>query len=599
MRRFLLAALAAALALPAAAQQVRLRISAEPEIVDAVRANSLVISELVRARDEERAAAPRDVVAAAQADYARIVGTLFEAGHYGPVVSIEIDGVEAEGLAVVGQRAPVREVVITVLPGPLFVFGEARIGPLARGTELPDGFARGLPAETQVLRGAAAASVEAWRARGHAFAEIGEQDLVADYATRRLDARIAVAPGPRLRYGPLVVTGNERVRTRQIERIAELREGRVYDPEEIREAAARLNRTGAFRSVAVVEADAPGPNDTLPLTLQVVEQLPRRIGAGAEISSTDGLSVNAFWLHRNLTGFADALRLGTEVTGIGGGAGDPDYELTFSYNRPATFNSETDLVITGELAYEDEPGYRARTGSLEAAAQRIVSDEFQYSYGLGYRFSDVSDAFGRRTFQVLSLPLKAEYDRRVDELNPVDGYYVALEARPFYGVEGTDGGARAYADLRGYQGFNIGEFEDRVVAALRVQAGSVVGPSLSEVPPDYLFFSGGGGTVRGQDYEVLGQTLPSGRLVGGKSFLGLSAELRVGVTEAIGVVGFADYGLVSPQSDWSDPEDHAGVGLGARYDTGIGPIRLDVAVPVGGPGDPSGVEFYLGIGQAF
>jgi translocation and assembly module TamA len=603
MRTYLLGAVAAAAllvaALPAMAQQVRLRIAAEEEVVDAVRANSLVISEIVRAREEDRVADRRDIIASAQADYTRIVGTLFEQGYYGPVVSIRVDGREVADLATVGDDSPVREVVIAVEAGPAFLFGRTEAGPLAPGTEIPEGFARGARAETQVLRNTVSAGVDAWRARGHAFAELGRQDLIADYQTRRLDAQLVFAPGPRLTYGPITVSGNRRVRGKQIERIAELQPGRTYDPQEIADAAERLNRTGAFRSVAIVEADEPGPGDTLPLAIQVVEQLPRRLGAGAEISTTDGLSLSAFWLHRNLTGFADALRFETSITGVGGNAGDPDYTIGLTYNRPATFNSETDLFVNGEIAYEDRPGYRARTGSLEVGASRIVSDRYNYSYGIGYRYSDVTDAFGRRTFQVLSLPLEAEYDRRDDSLNPADGYYILAEARPFTGIEGTDSGARVFADLRGYEGFDVGEFEDRVVAAARIQLGSVVGPILRDVPPDYLFFSGGGGTVRGQEFESLGEILPSGRLVGGKSFLGLSAEMRVGVTETIGVVGFADYGLVSPESDWSDFDDHAGVGLGARYNTGIGPIRLDVAVPVGGPGDPSGVEFYLGIGQAF
>jgi translocation and assembly module TamA len=603
MRTILLTAVAAggiALgAAPATPQQVRLRVAADEDIVDRVRANSLVIEEIAREREEGGRAPRRDIVASAQADYTRIVGTLFEAGYYGPVVSITIDGREAAELPAMGSDVPVQEVVITVRQGPAFLFGRTAAGPLAPGTELPEGFARGRPAEAEVLRDTVSAGVDAWRDRGHAFAELGRQDLVADYQTRRLDAQLVFAPGPRLSYGPVAVTGNERVRGKQIQRIADIRPGRTYDPGELARAAERLNRTGAFRSVAIVEAEAPGPGDTLPLAIQVVEQLPRRIGAGAELGTSEGLSLTAFWLHRNLTGFADALRFDASIEGLGGDRGDPDFTLGLTYNRPSTFNPETDLYVDSELSYEDQPGYRARTGSIEVGASRIVSDEFNYSYGIGYLYSDVTDAFGRRTFQVLSLPLEAEYDRRIDPLNPVDGYYVRAEARPFTGIENADDGLRVFADLRGYQGFNVGTFEDRVVAAARVQLGSVVGPDLSDIPPDYLFFSGGGGTVRGQEFESLGEILPSGRLVGGRSFLGLSAEMRVGVTETIGVVGFADYGLVSPESDWSDSNDHAGIGLGARYDTGIGPIRLDVAVPVGGPGDPSGVQFYLGIGQAF
>ncbi|MFO6465895.1 autotransporter assembly complex protein TamA [Jannaschia sp. KMU-145] len=579
--------------LPASAAQLQLALPADEDLSESLTAASLTVGAI---REAEGAPVRRDVVAAAQADYRRLVAVLFEAGYFGPVISIQIDGVEAAALPVISRQDPIGTVTISVQSGPRFLFRETRIAPVAPGTELPEDFAPGRPAGTDVLRRTTAAGIDRWRALGHAKAELAGQDIVADHAANRLDAALALAPGPKLQYGPLFVEGAERVRENRITRIADLRQGRVFDPEQVDEAARRLVRTGAFRSVSITEADEIGPANTLPMTVQVVERLPRRFGAGAELSSEDGLSLSTFWLHRNLSGAADSFRVEGEIEGIGGDTGGEDFRLSFAYNRPATFNPETDLYASAFIESLDQPNFQSDRVGFEVGARRIVDEEFNYSYGIAYEQSKVEDAFGRRDFSILSLPLEAEYNRRNDDLNPTDGFYIEASAEPFYGFRTAGAGIRFLADLRGYQGFGS---EDRTVVAARLQLGSVVGPDLADTPAADLFFSGGGGTVRGQEFQSLGVTLPSGRLVGGKSFLGFSGELRQGVTEKIGVVGFVDMGLISPNSDWSDGDTHVGAGLGIRYNTGIGPIRVDLGLPVSGPGDPSGVAIYIGIGQAF
>lgn len=581
------------LSAPVAAADLTLVLPPDEDLGDSLRAASLTKTAV-----DENELERRDLVAAAQADYQRLVSVLFENGYFSPVVTIQVDGVEAAALASVGSTTPVDRIVITVQSGPRFLFREARIAPVAPGTELPEGFRSGAVAGTEPIRQAARAGVEGWRAAGHAKAEIAGQDIVADHPAQALDARLTLAPGPRLQYGPTFVEGSEAVRARHIQRIADLRQGDVFDPEEIRASARRLQRTGAFSSVAIIEGETIGPDATLPMTIQVVERLPRRFGFGAEISTDEGFSTSAFWLHRNLTGYADSLRIEGEVGGVGGDSGGADFRLGFAYNRPSTFNPETDLFVNGGIERLDEPNFETDRVFIESGARRIVSEEFQYEYGIGYEYSKDTDAFGERTFSTLSIPLSATYDRRDDPLNTADGYFIEAGVRPFAGFEDAGSGVALDADLRGYQGFG-GDDRDRTVIAARLQLGSIVGPELDEVPSNTLFFSGGGGSVRGQEFQSLGVELPSGDLVGGRSVLNLSTEIRQKVTDSIGIVGFVDFGLVSPDSTFGDAETHSGAGLGVRYDTGIGPIRFDIGVPLSGPDDPSGVEIYIGIGQAF
>lgn len=576
---------------PVAAQQAALTAPGAPKsLADTLRGASLVLSTLAETRP-----APADVMAAARADYGRLLGALYDQGHYSGVISIRVDGREAADIPALHTPDRIGRVDITVQPGPPFRFARAQIAPLAPGTELPPGFAPGQPAPSGVISQAAQAGVDGWRDLGHAKAEPAGQDITADHARALLDARIALAPGPRLRFGPVTVTGNQRVRTARVAQIAGLPEGRVFSPDDMRRAAERLRRTGAFRSVTLQEAEDIGPGDLLPIDILVTEEKPRRIGFGAEIASSEGLTLTGYWLHRNLLGGAERLRFDGEISGIGGETGGEDYSLSASFSRPATFTPDTSLTFDALLEARSEPDYDIESFELGGGLAHVFSESLSGAVSLNYRQSRITDATGTTDFSTLSLPISLTWDRRDDRLNPTQGVYLDAEAMPFVGLSGADSGARLTAEARAYRGFADG----RIVAAARLQLGSVLGASLDGTPRDFLFYSGGGGTVRGQDYQSLGVTaLPGGVRSGGQHFLGLQAELRTRVTEKIGLVAFYDWGYVAAE-DWGDGFDgtHSGAGLGLRYQTPIGPIRLDVAVPVSGGGE--GAQIYLGIGQAF
>lgn len=540
----------------------------------------------------------QDILAAAQADYARLIGELYADGYFSPVISIRVNGREASSIPAISAPPLVRQVDITVQTGPPFRFGRARIAPTPTFAELPAGFATGEPASTEILREAVDAGIASYRALGHAKAAVSRQTITARHTQQRLDADIRLDPGPRLRFGRLNIRGNQAVRTERVRDIAGLPTGRVFDPDEVDRAATRLRRTGAFSSVSLTEAAEIGAGDTLDISAQVVEAKPRRFGFGAELSTQEGLTVSSFWLHRNLFGGAERFRVEGEISGIGGETGGEDYELGFRFNRPATFNEDTDFYASGRIESLDEPNFKSDHVALEAGIRRYARPEREYTFGIGFEAAKTEDAFGTRNFRVLTFPLGAKFDYRDNALNPKSGYFARASVTPFVGISGTDDGVRTYLDARAY--YSTGR-DDRLTFAVRGQVGSVSGPSLANAPTDFLFYSGGGGTVRGHEYQSLGVELPSGDVIGGRAFLGLSTEIRVQTSERLSVVGFFDAGYIGQERfpDGSSGRWHTGAGAGLRYNTGIGPVRLDLAVPLTGPGDPSGFEIYIGIGQAF
>lgn len=571
---------------------------ASDDLADRLRNASLLISIAGEDADEVQ-----EVLAAARAEYARMLGVLYDEGHFGGVVNVLIDGREAADLSPLDPPRAIRQIEVQVQPGPQYRFSRAEVDPLAPDTDLPEGFRVGEPAQVPAIRTAVTSAVGAWRDAGYAKVDVEGQQIVARHPDRRVEASIDVAPGPRVTFGRFAVTGNDGVRQDAIRRIAGFPEGERFSPERMERSARRLRDTGAFRSVSLTEAEDLQPGDVLPMTVTVVEERPRRFGFGAEYDTSEGARLTAFWLHRNLLGGAERLRFDALVGGVGSNREEGefnqdgiDFAFGAAFTRPATLNPDTDFVIGLTAAQDSEPDFSSQSLNFTTGFSRNIRDRFIADVRVGYFYSRDEDARGVTEYSLLTFPVMATTDRRNDQLNPTGGWYAMAGATPFVGLNDASGtGARLTGDGRVYLGF--GE-EKRFVAAARVQFGSIVGADLLDVPNDYRFYSGGGGTVRGFEYESLGVTI-DGIPSGGASFFGVSGEARIGVTQSIQTVAFVDYGYVGKSAFYDDEGgDHIGAGLGLRYVTPIGPIRLDVAVPVSGESDAD-FQVYVGIGQAF
>jgi translocation and assembly module TamA len=576
----------------AAALTVQINGDLPEDILDRLSGASLLVEQA-----NNTDAASQDPYASAKADYARLLSVLYEAGYFGAEISIKLDGREAANVAAINAPKSANSAVIAIQPGPVFRYGTAQVQPIAPGTELPKGFATGETAGLSSLRGASEKAISGWRDRGYAKAKIVDQKVTADHRNAILNAALQVNAGQQLKFGNLTVKGNKRVRTERILDIAGYPQGEVFSPEALDKSAKRLRRTGAFGSVAFSEAENVGLNQTLDITLDISEQRRRRVGFGGDVSTSDGLSLSAFWMHRNLLGGAERLRIEGEISGIGGDTGGDDYRLSARFERPATFGPDRDLYALAEIEELNEVNYFTRQATIGAGVNWIASERREYEYGIGLMAAETRDAFGEDEYLLFIIPAETRRDYRDNKLDATKGYYLRANATPFAAIRGADDGVRAFADYRIYRSFGV---ERPVTLAFRAQLGSVIGPSLADAPSDFVFYSGGGGTVRGQPYESLGVDV-GGLIAGGRSFLGLSAEARFKVTETIGIVGFYDYGFIGSDAFPSEGsgDSQSGAGIGVRYQTPIGPIRFDVAVPVNGPNDSNNFEIYIGIGQAF
>lgn len=545
----------------------------------------------------------QDLLAAARADYARLLGNLYNDGYYDAVINITLDGREAAQIAPLDAPDRVNRVVVQVIPGQVFKFSRADIAPVAPGTEIPREYRRGETAGMGVIKDAATEGVAGWRAVGHAKADLDQTDITADHPARQVDSRVSLTPGPVVTFGDMPVTGLQRLREKRLREIAGFPTGRRFDPETLDAVRKRLRRSGVFSAITLAEADALRDGNVLDVGLTVVEAKPRRVGAGFEISNNDGAAISGYWLHRNLFGGAERLRFDGKLSDIGSGTSGQDYEFTARIDRPSTFARDFTLYGTAGVARMREDDYDSDSANVGIGLDYYRNDNLSGGVRLEYRAQKVTDDGGTTDFRLLALPLSGIWDRRDSDTDPKRGTWVSAELTPFTGLnDATGSGTRMLVEGRAYRSF--GE-EERLTFAGRARVGSVFGPAIEQTPRDYLFYSGGGGTVRGQPYESLGVEVipgPDGPIkTGGLSTAILNAETRFQVRERIGLAAFVDAGRVWTGNGFEGEADwHAGAGVGVRYTTPIGPIRLDVAAPVGGGADTGeGVQIYLGLGQAF
>ncbi|WEX77160.1 autotransporter assembly complex protein TamA [Sinorhizobium numidicum] len=538
----------------------------------------------------------------ARDDRERILAALYEKARYGGTVSILINGQDIDSLPPDPSFPDDKAVPVTVsiTPGPAFTLGSVRLEGDAKGLDPATyDLKRGARADSTLIIKAGEQIVNDLKEQSRPLAKLTERSVIADHATSTVDVTISADGGPVAPVGQLTVTGTKTVDPEFVRDYSRLNHGRPYSPENIRKAAERLRLLNVFSSVTINEADALAPDGTMPMNIQVSEGKHRYFGFGGQVSTTDGLGLQGYWGHRNLFGRAESLRIEGSVDRIGEttDVGGLDYSAAVLFAKPGAFGPASTFTASVRAAIVDPDAYRAKTITAAVGAGFELSPQDTASVGAELGWADIEDAFGSNSYLTASIPLEYVRDTRDDKLNATEGYRALINARPSYEIEGKTFFSSFEASASGY--YALGS-EKRFVLAGKLGAGVLVGgDELADIPATRRFFLGGGGSVRGYSYQEISPRNASNDLTGGRSYVSGSLEARIAVTETIGIVPFIDAGSVSASTtpDFSDIRTGAGIGL--RYATPFGPIRLDFAVPLNKY--PGGTDYgiYAGIGQSF
>ena len=587
----------------AVAFEVKLSVAGDNgDLEDTLEETSSLVSE-----SDAGAPSAATLLALAREEPARLTAALYQEGYYSGRITVAVAGraVEEIGPDFAAPEAGPIPVTIDVDPGPLFHFGRIAIAngdevaPAGANADFAEtaGLVEGAPARSRAILEAGNRIVASWKERGHAFAKVVSRNVTADHAAQTIDVAFTVDPGPAARFGEVEVKGAERFETELLRSRAGIPAGERYSPEALKAARKRLSKLDGLRGVRIVEGDTPDTEGRIPITIEVTERKARYFGANAAVSSVDGAEVGAYWGHRNVFGGGESLRLDATVSNLGSNAAkDLEYETKLSLTRPSIANAYTDYKMTLAVKHEEPDSYQSDEATFSVGAAHQFSPFLTGEAAVKTSWIQTEDVFGDSEFVLLSLPGELVYDTRDNPLDATRGWRGALFAEPAADLLNSTAFVRTHAQLSGYTEISK---TPRVVVAGKVGVGTVAGADLEDVPATSRFLAGGGGSVRGYAFRSIGPDF-AGESVGGLSIVEMSGELRIQVTDSIGIVPFVDAAFVNSDSFFGgDSETAVGVGVGLRYHTAIGPIRFDVATPLDKLAGEPEVVFYVGLGQAF
>nr|HPR08805.1 BamA/TamA family outer membrane protein [Denitromonas sp.] len=414
---------------------------------------------------------------------------------------------------------------------------------------------------------------------------------------KAVDVHFKVDPGPPAVYGWVGVSGAPTLDHQTVLEQSKLTPGRRFRPSDLKRARDRLVKMPSVESVRIVEGRSVDAGGGLPVNLEVIERKPRYFGATASVSTTDGAEVEAHWGHRNFFGQGEHLRVEGTVSRIGSeDISQLEFDAAAIYTKPGILDVDTDLFSEFRVTREHPDAYESMDGGVKVGLARVFNPNLSGSIALAAKFSRVDDAFGTSDYLLVSLPVEAAYDTRDNRVDATRGVSISGALIP---TADTISGATFVKSEFHAAAYRSLDGDGRAVLAGRVSAGSVAGASLADVPASTRFFAGGGGSVRGYEYRSLGPTI-DGEVIGGLGYVGATAELRLRVSDSFGLVPFIDFASVTDKA-WPslDGDYYVGAGLGLRYYTALGPLRIDVATPLTECDNNPTVAVYVGLGQSF
>jgi translocation and assembly module TamA len=505
---------------------------------------------------------------------------------------------QAQVAFVVDTRTSPAHVTMTVTPGPSFRLAKVAFV-LASGEKAPllqrlgaaaAGLTVGGPALSAPVEAANARIVALYAENGHPFAAINERHAVVDVATDTMAVTYVIEPGAAARFGATDVKGLNRVDREFVTRRIAWNEGAPYDERKVDATRQDLIRSGLFSAVQASHAAAPAADGTVAMTIAVTEGPPRSVGAGAGYNTNVGFGARTFWEHRNLFGEGEDLRLSA-------GAAQRQLGLAANFRRPDLLVRHQDLVADAELLQEKTDAYNSHRIRGFVGLEELMIPHYTLGGGVSLERAYLTQSTQNENYMLLGTPIYVRRDTTDDLLDPTEGTRSTLTVTPYHGLLEHDFNfVSTRVEGRIYR--RIGDSRKYVVAVYAA-LGSIVGASLAGLPPDKRLYAGGAGSVRGYGYQRAGPLDMNDLPIGGRSSLELGGEFRYRITNTIGIVPFVDAGNVYPGSLPNRASLFYGAGLGLRYYTAIGPVRLDVAFPIGKRGSDSAIQVYISVGQAF
>ena len=521
-------------------------------------------------------------------DRTRFLQLLKSRGFYGAGIHTDVDTGPRPALVTfhVTQGPPytLARVMVKLDPHPL-------TPPVSVPTAEALGLAEGSPIRARAVLDAGNEFLRRLKLQGFPFPKLAERRVVVDHAVRSASISLVADPGPTALLARPAIDGLLSVKESVVRVHVPWKEGDRYGVELLEKAQRNLSGTGLFSTVRVTPGAAVDDRGLLPVTITLTERTHRSIAAGLSYKTDEGPGLKLSWEHRNAFHGGERVRVSAAVS-------DFTRNVETRFQKPFFLRDDQWLRLSLRAADDRPDAYTSKSVESSGFIDRELPSHMRLGAGAAFKDSRVTKFDREDRFRLVSLPVNFQRDTSDDLLNPARGGRAAIRFTPFVNTIGEDFTFfKAYARYRHYIALSK---KPSLVGAASIAAGTIRGARLREIPADELFYAGGGGSIRGYSYQSVG-TLVGGEPEGGRSLLEMSAEVRLSISERMGVVLFMDGGSAFAGASFDSREPiRWGAGTGLRYFTPIGPLRFDVGVPLDRrEGIDDSFQIYVSLGQAF
>jgi translocation and assembly module TamA len=521
-------------------------------------------------------------------DVPLLIKTLRSRGYYDARIETSIDK----------ERQPV-EVVFRIDTGPPYLLKEVEITLIDPFSG--DDFTTPRPEEIGLVIGhrirhkdildAEQRLLQWFKRHGYPLVKREKREVVVDHASQTFAITFFIKIGPIARFGPTWLKGLVSVREDFVMGKLPWKEGDIFNGDHLERLRKALMATGLFANVKVNTSKELDLKGYLPIVVDVKESVPRTVKLGGSFKTDEGPGGKISWEHRNFFGRGERLTLKGSASGI-------DYAADARLRKPDFYRADQALILGLRLAEDKPDAYTSRNISTLFQIERVLRRGMDIRGGVAFRISDIEQLGDEDRFRLLFFPLGFDWDTSDHLLDPSRGGRLNLEFIPFHDFYGED--LDFFKHLLQYSRYLALSRKPSIVFAARATLGFMYGADRDDIPADVRFYAGGGGSIRGYAYQSVGP-IEENTPIGGRSQLTFSAECRFKSSERIGFVVFVDGGSAF-ESVFPDFEETIrwGAGAGFRYFTPIGPLRLDVGIPLNRRDDfDDAFQVYVSLGQAF
>jgi translocation and assembly module TamA len=389
--------------------------------------------------------------------------------------------------------------------------------------------------------------------------------------------------GTRYRFGAVTFEGSQ-IRDEYLQNLVPFKEGDYYQTKDLAELNRRLSATGWFNSVIVApEFEKSRKTKVLPLHGVVSPRTENTIETGVGYSTDVGPRVKASWKKPWMNSYGHSLTTNASISA-------PEQQLDFSYKVPLLKNPlEQYYLVQGGLKRTDLNDTESDSTTLAVSRYWDLSSGWQRAINLRWSLDHFTQGKVTNTTMLLYPGVMISRTRSRGGLMPTWG------DSQRYSIDYSNTAWGSDVDFSVLQAQNvwIRTLADRHRFVARGNLGWIETGDFDKVPPDLRFFAGGDRSIRGYKYKSIAPKDDDGKLKGASKLATGSLEYQYNVTGKWWGATFIDSG--EAVSDIRRSDFKTGAGVGVRWQSPVGPIKLDLAVPIGDK-DEHGLQFYIGLG---